>query len=176
MPFTGQNYGKTVRSCNQENAIDWLPVMVFFNTILCPMYRARRFHIYKTSFGKKVMNLVYHIYNNFDQEFIVEIKKHDMVPVIIEIEKMSVPDFKLKATSKDLQNRLLVIEKSAEEKQLVLLSILAQWEAMRAKLRELLDWIDLKDLKLSELKEQVNLADEDEVNGELKELKVSCLF
>lgn len=99
-----------------------------------------------------------------------------MVPVIIEIEKMSVPDFKLKATSKDLQNRLLVIEKSAEEKQLVLLSILAQWEAMRAKLRELLDWIDLKDLKLSELKEQVNLADEDEVNGELKELKVSCLF
>jgi hypothetical protein len=37
---------------------------------------------------------------------------------------------------------------------------------------ELLDWIDVKDLKLKELKEQVNLADEDEVKGELKELKV----
>jgi hypothetical protein len=35
-----------------------------------------------------------------------------------------------------------------------------------------LDWIDVKDLKLKELKEQVNLADEDEVKGELKELKV----
>lgn len=106
----------------------------------------------------------------------VEIKKYDMAPVIVEIDKMSVPDFKLKASSKDLQSRLLVIEKSAEEKQLVLLSILSQWEAMRALLRELLDWIDGKDLKLRELKEQVNLADEDEVHGELKELKVSLSF
>ena len=103
----------------------------------------------------------------------IEIKKYDMAPVIVEIDKMSVPDFKLKASSKDLQSRLLVIEKSAEEKQLVLLSILSQWEAMRALLRELLDWIDVKDLKMRELKEQVNLADEDEVHGELKELKVS---
>ena len=89
---------------------------------------------------------------------------------------MSVPDFKLKATSKDLQSRLLAIERSAEERQLVLLSILNQWQAMREKLKQLLDWIDMKDLKLSELKEQVNLADEDEVKGELKELKVSYSF
>ncbi len=91
----------------------------------------------------------------------------------MELEKMSVPDFKLKATSKDLQSRLLAIERSAEERQLVLLSILNQWQAMREKLKQLLDWIDMKDLKLNELKEQVNLADEDEVKGELKELKVS---
>ena len=85
---------------------------------------------------------------------------------------MSNPDFKLKATSKDLQSRLLAIQRSADERQLVLISILKQWEAIREKLRELLDWIDVKDLKLKELKEQVNLADEDEVKGELKELKV----
>ena len=54
----------------------------------------------------------------------------------------------------------------------MLISILKQWEAIRETLRELLDWIDVKDLKLKELKEQVNLADEDEVKGELKELKV----
>lgn len=95
-----------------------------------------------------------------------------MEPVIVEIEKMSDPDFKLKATSKDLQSRLQAIEKAAEERQLVLLSILNQWESMREKLRELLDWIDEKDLKLKELKEQVNLADEDEVKEELAELKV----
>lgn len=95
-----------------------------------------------------------------------------MEPVIVEIEKMSDPDFKLKATSKDLQSRLQAIEKAAEERQLVLLSILNQWESMREKLKELLDWIDEKDLKLKELKEQVNLADEDEVKGELVELKV----
>lgn len=95
-----------------------------------------------------------------------------MEPVIVEIEKMSDPDFKLKATSKDLQSRLQAIEKAAEERQLVLLSILNQWESMREKLRELLDWIDEKDLKLKELKEQVNLADEDEVKEELVELKV----
>ena len=94
----------------------------------------------------------------------------------MELEKMSVPDFKLKATSKDLQSRLLAIERSAEERQLVLLSILNQWQAMREKLKQLLDWIDMKDLKLNELKEQVNLADEDEVKGELKELKVSYSF
>ena len=96
--------------------------------------------------------------------------------IIVELEKMSVPDFKLKATSKDLQSRLLAIERSAEERQLVLLSIFNQWQAMREKLKQLLDWIDMKDLKLNELKEQVNLADEDEVKGELKELKVSDSF
>ena len=96
-----------------------------------------------------------------------------MDPVIVELEKMSDPDFKLKATSKDLQSRLLAIEKAAEQREVVLLSILNQWEAMRAKLKELLDWIDMKDLKLKELKEQVNLGDEDEVQEELKELKVS---
>lgn len=89
---------------------------------------------------------------------------------------MGEPDFKLKATSKDLQSRLIAIEKSALEQQHVLLSILDQWEAMRAKLKELLDWIDLKDVKLSELKEQVNVADEIEVQEELKELKVSEAF
>ena len=99
-------------------------------------------------------------------------KKHDLELVIVELERMSNPDFKLKATSKDLQSRLLAIQRSADERQLVLLSILNQWEAIREKLRELLDWIDVKDLKLKELKEQVNLADEDEVKGELKELKV----
>ena len=103
----------------------------------------------------------------------MEIKKHDMEPVIIEIEKMSETDFKLKATSKDLQSRLIAIQRAAEERQLVLLSILNQWESMREKLKELVDWIDMKDLKLQELKEQVNLADEDEVKEELKELKVS---
>ncbi|XP_028414728.1 nuclear anchorage protein 1-like isoform X2 [Dendronephthya gigantea] len=107
-----------------------------------------------------------------NKEFILEIKKHDMAPVLVELEKMSDPDFKLKATSKDLQSRLAAIEKSAEERQLVLLSILNQWEALRQKLRELLDWIDMKDLKLKELKEQVDLGDEDEVKGELGELKL----
>lgn len=95
-----------------------------------------------------------------------------MEPVLVELEKVSDPDFKLKATSKDLQNRLAAIERSAEERQLVLLSIFNQWEALRQKLRELVDWIDMKDLKLRELKEQVNLGDEDEVKGELSELKV----
>ena len=99
-------------------------------------------------------------------------KKHDLELVIVELERMSNPDFKLKATSKDLQSRILAIQKSADERQLVLISILKQWETIREKLRELLDWIDVKDLKLKELKEQVNLADEDEVKGELKELKV----
>lgn len=98
-----------------------------------------------------------------------------MDPVIVELEKMSDPDFKLKATSKDLQSRILAIEKAAVQRELVLLSILNQWEAMRAKLKELLDWIDVKDLKLKELKEQVNLGDEDEVKEELKGLKVSYM-
>jgi hypothetical protein len=110
--------------------------------------------------------------SKFSQEFMVEIKKHDMELVIIELEKMSFPDFKLKATSTDLQSRLAAIERSAQERDLVLLSILQQWEAMREKLKELLDWIEMKDLKLGELKEQVNLADEEEVKGELTELKV----
>ena len=96
-------------------------------------------------------------------------KKHDLELVIVELERMSNPDFKLKATSKDLQSRLLAIQRSADERQLVLLSILNQGSYWT---RELLDWIDVKDLKLKELKEQVNLADEDEVKGELKELKV----
>ena len=123
----------------------------------------------------KLAVIVLNVFSKRIQEFIIEIKKHDMELIIVELEKMSVPDFKLKATSKDLQSRLAAVEKSAQERQLVLLSILNQWEAMREKLKELLDWIEMKELKLGELKEQVNLADEDEVKGELIELKVSCL-
>ena len=46
---------------------------------------------------------------SFIQEFVVEMKKHDLELVIVELERMSNPDFKLKATSKDLQSRLLAI-------------------------------------------------------------------
>ena len=98
-----------------------------------------------------------------------------MEPVIAQVEKMGDPDFELKVTSKDLQGRWQAIEKWSKEQQNVLRSILGQWESLREHLKTLIEWIDLKDIKLKELKEQVNLADEEEVKGELTELKVRVL-
>lgn len=95
-----------------------------------------------------------------------------MEPVIVEFEKMGDPDFELKATAKDLQSRWLTIDSWAEERKVLLRSMLDQWKSLREHLMELIGWIDEKDVKLQELNEQVDIADEVEVKDELSNLKV----
>lgn len=95
-----------------------------------------------------------------------------MEPVIDELGKMGDPDFELKATAKNLQSRWLAIDSWAKKREVVLRSILDQWESLRDHLKTFIDWIDSKDVKLQELKEQVNLSDEVEVEDELSNLKV----
>ena len=95
-----------------------------------------------------------------------------MAEIRKEVEKMNNTDFKLKATSKDLGNRLQSIKLSAEKRRQVLLSILEQWEEMREKLKHLVEWMDEKDLELKKLKDQVDVGNEDEVRKELSQLKV----
>lgn len=98
-----------------------------------------------------------------------------MEPVIDEFEKMGDPDFELKATAKDLQSRWLHIDSWAKERKVLLRSMLDQWKSLREHLMELIGWIDVKDAKLQELNEQVDIADEVEVKDELSNLKV-CRF
>ena len=99
-----------------------------------------------------------------------------MEPVISELEKMGDPDFKLKATSKDLHNRWLPIDTWAKQRRVVLQSIRHDWDNFAAALKSLIEWIDERGEKLKGLKEQVNLSDEKEVEGQLKVLKVKCFI
>ena len=106
------------------------------------------------------------------QDFIKELDDNNIEVLIEEADKIDGIEPEVKDELKDLNERWDKIHDATEDKTDFYDDLMTKWTAFREQQLTLLNWIDEKDTEAAGGKDQVNLADEDEVAEHIQKLKV----
>lgn len=106
------------------------------------------------------------------QEFVKELDDNNIQVLIEEADKIDGIEPELKDELKDLDERWDKIDDDTKDRTESYEDLMSKWGAFREQQLTLLNWIDEKDAEATGVKEQVNLADEDEIADYVKKLKV----
>ena len=92
--------------------------------------------------------------------------------LITESDKIDGIEPEVKDELKDLDERWKALDDSSKEKATNYDNILDKWQDFREQQLTILNWVDEKDRQIAVYKDQVNLADADEVKEQIDLLKV----
>ena len=113
------------------------------------------------------------------QDFAKELDDNNIQVLIEEADKIDGIEPELKDELNGLDDRWDKIHDATKDKNVFYDDLMTKWAAFRDQQLTLLNWIDEKDADVAGGKDQVNLADEDDVAEHIKKLKVReriCLF
>ena len=106
------------------------------------------------------------------QDFAKELDDNNIQVLIEEADKIDGIEPELKDELNGLDDRWDKIHDATKDKNVFYDDLMTKWAAVRDQQLTLLNWIDEKDADVAGGKDQVNLADEDDVAEHIKKLKV----